>query len=144
MFSPRIIKGCLVFMLLLGFDLICTTLGTQAAQSSEQIEEKRALGFVAAVGGGELDSLLSYTEQNFSPQVWQGRSPDEWRALAHQLVQRHAGIQVQGVEITQPHNVAFMQWAPTGRHCSSFSISSRRPPTASRAWVSRPGAGRRE
>lgn len=105
MFSLRITTGCFLFLLGLGCGLVFTATSVQAAQPSEQTEEKRALGFVVALSGGDPDTLLSYSERNFSSRAWQSRSPADWRALAQQLVQRHAGIQIQGVDITQSHNV---------------------------------------
>ena len=89
MLSLGIIARFLVILLVLAAGLLGTATGAHAAQSSEQIEEKRALGFVAAMSRGDAEALLVYTEANFSLATWQSRS----------LPYRHGSFSTNGVDV---------------------------------------------
>jgi CubicO group peptidase (beta-lactamase class C family) len=84
---------------------IALVAGLALAQSPEMIEERRAVGFVRAVGAGDVDALLAYMDENWTPaEEGDGRAA-RWAQLARDLTDRHTGIEVTGVLVERQHEI---------------------------------------
>ncbi len=85
--------------------LAATPAGAQQPDNPEAVEERRAIGFVRALKSADTDTVLQFVREHFAPATWERRSPEEWRRMADQLIRRLGPMEIQGVEITQPHTL---------------------------------------
>ncbi len=93
--------------------LICSLASPVAGQSGPQAQEALALGFVQRIAEGDVDATMAYIEQNFGSDLLERRPLDQWKGLAKQL-QRHAGLEVVGLDIPGPERVVVEAQSPVG------------------------------
>ena len=83
------------------------------AQGAPGAEERRALGFVAAVSAGDADALVAFLEENLTEAMYSKRDPDGWHRMA-EMLKRHEGLEASGIEIERPHEVRVIADSPVG------------------------------
>jgi CubicO group peptidase (beta-lactamase class C family) len=76
-----------------------------SADSPEAIEEERALGVVQGIQVGDAAALLATMRDNWVPAVEGSDREARLERMAQMLTERHAGLEIVGVEITQPHKM---------------------------------------
>ncbi len=84
------------------------------AESPEATQERRAVGFVQAVRAGDADAVVAYMQANWIPAEDGGDRADRWPRIAQMLTQRHADLEIAGVEIHEPYRVTVMGNSPAG------------------------------
>lgn len=89
-----------------GFVLgIAQSLAAQVPPGIERVEERRAVAFYDVLRAGDPDSAVGFFEVNFAPAMWERRSPDEWRRMATRLIGDLRSMEMEGVDVMQPHTL---------------------------------------
>jgi CubicO group peptidase (beta-lactamase class C family) len=113
------------------------------AQSTEQIQERVALGFVEKVGAGDADALVEYIQANFAEGLLSRRSDESWTGLAKQLG-RHAGLEIAGISIDEPGRVVVEAESPAGMTISfGFDFEPEAPERIAGLGLEAGGGGHR-
>jgi hypothetical protein len=101
------------FLLLAALLTIVTT-GWAYAQSPEMIEEQRALDVVKAIQAGDADALLTLMHENWAPAEDSKDREARWPGIAATLTEREKGIEIAGVEASEPHVLTILTERPGG------------------------------
>ncbi|HUU46769.1 MAG TPA: hypothetical protein VM118_13650, partial [Acidobacteriota bacterium] len=101
-------------LVLFSFLLVTAAIRPAIAESPEAIQEQRAIGAVTAIQAGDVDALLAYMNANWVPAKEGDDRASRWNQIARTLTERHAGLEILGVEITEPYRLTIVAEDPEG------------------------------
>ena len=98
------------------------------AQTAEQLEEQRALGFIKAIQAGDTDKLLAYMHDNWVPAEEESAREARWPGVAKSLIDRHKNVTIEGVLANRDHELTIITIDPDGMELSFIFEFDRQSP----------------